>query len=134
MLNFVRINMYIYCPCLLQHTVFYKQTFFVPFKITLHISYCMCFVAGNWCTCVCASTHKIYSIDVENFKQTDFRCGVEMSYKSSRLCFFISCKQIVTHPSPKPKYKSMQIPSSVHSPLTKKSVHNGLKTFFSEEF
>lgn len=57
-----------------------------------------------------------------------------MSYKSCRLHFLISCKQIFTHPSPKPKYKSMQIPSAVHSPLTKKSVHNGLKIFFLRSF
>jgi len=39
LINFIGITMYMYCPCLLQHTAFYKPTFLIPFKMSPHISY-----------------------------------------------------------------------------------------------
>lgn len=135
LLSITRINMYIYCPCLLQHTVFYKQTFLIPFKINLHISYGMCLVWLETDAHAFVLRHTKYTALMQKTSNIQISCVVLRCHiKAVDFVFLVLVSRFSPTLSPKPKYKSMQIASSVHSPLTKKSVHNGLKTFFSEEF
>lgn len=104
LLNFIRINMYIYCPCLLEHTVFYKQTFLIPFKINLCISYRMCLVWLETDAHAFVLLHTKYTALIQKTSNIQISCVVLRCHiKAVDSGFFSSCKQIFTHPFPQTK-------------------------------